>query len=220
MPRKTADFSAAIAGLEAHGFSRSEIAQQVGISRMTVWRIAEGVVHQPSYSTAERLGQLYESAVGEKTPARRWTCRVLRNHHHPACIFRAVLKAWGQSPRRSHDMRDVEYAAQSERLEDNTDYETFSLMGDSVSISDTPGHCLESTDSSAPSWLRTRGNAQTGCHWPETEPSRWQYEQGRSAELRTAFFIIGISAASTAGWPAQPSPAPPAWGPAATQPRG
>ena len=72
MPRKTADFSAAIAGLEAHGFSRSEIAQQVGISRMTVWRIAEGVVHQPSYSTAERLGQLYESAVGEKTPVRRW----------------------------------------------------------------------------------------------------------------------------------------------------
>ena len=27
-------------------------------------------------------------------------------------------------------MRDVEYAAQSERLEDNTDYETFSLMGE------------------------------------------------------------------------------------------
>ena len=25
---------------------------------MTVWRIAEGVAHQPSYSTAERLGQL------------------------------------------------------------------------------------------------------------------------------------------------------------------
>ena len=117
-------------------------------------------------------------------------------------------------------MRDVEYAAQSERLEDNTDHETFSLMGELVSISDTPGHCLESTDSSAPSWLRTRGNAQTGCHWPETEPSRVAIRARAVRRVRTAFFIIGISAASTAGWPAQPSPAPPACVTAATQPRG
>lgn len=44
-----------ICGLEAGGLSRTEIAREAKVSRMTVWRLAEGVAREPSYHTIERI---------------------------------------------------------------------------------------------------------------------------------------------------------------------
>ncbi|MCA1404681.1 helix-turn-helix domain-containing protein [Ensifer sp. IC3342] len=55
----TADeFAAIIAGLESQGMKPSEIARQTGLSRMTVWRIANGETSRPSYDTVDRLKSL------------------------------------------------------------------------------------------------------------------------------------------------------------------
>jgi transcriptional regulator with XRE-family HTH domain len=56
-------FEALIRGLESQGISRTEIAQRSGVSRTTVWRLAEGVVTEPSWTTGNRIEKLFSSAV-------------------------------------------------------------------------------------------------------------------------------------------------------------
>lgn len=49
------DLAAIIAGLEATGLSRTEIANQARLSRNTVWRMAQGEVREPTYSSVMRI---------------------------------------------------------------------------------------------------------------------------------------------------------------------
>ena len=51
-------FMAMIAGLEDHGLSRSEIAEQSGLSKATIWRYATGTVRDPLYSKVKRIERL------------------------------------------------------------------------------------------------------------------------------------------------------------------
>jgi predicted transcriptional regulator len=64
MPSDAQRFASLIAGLEASGISRSEIANQCGLSRANVWRIAVGEARKPNYSTIRRIEHLYEQKVG------------------------------------------------------------------------------------------------------------------------------------------------------------
>jgi len=52
------DLAAIIAGLEATGMSRTEIATEAKLSRNTVWRMAQGEVRDPNYSTVMRIKNL------------------------------------------------------------------------------------------------------------------------------------------------------------------
>lgn len=52
---KADEFSALIAGLQSEGISRTQIANGAGLSRATVWRLAEGECRQPGYETITRL---------------------------------------------------------------------------------------------------------------------------------------------------------------------
>ncbi|WP_346283779.1 helix-turn-helix domain-containing protein [Sinorhizobium terangae] len=52
------EFAAIIEGLESQGMTPSEIAREAGLSRMTVWRIANGETSRPSYETVTRLKSL------------------------------------------------------------------------------------------------------------------------------------------------------------------
>jgi len=55
------DFAALIAGLQSEGHSRADIARGSGLSRTTVWRIAEGEIRHPGYETIVRLKYFAES---------------------------------------------------------------------------------------------------------------------------------------------------------------
>jgi transcriptional regulator with XRE-family HTH domain len=54
-------FAAMIAGLEATGVSRAEIATRAGVSRATVWRLANGICADHLSSTVQRIEQLQRS---------------------------------------------------------------------------------------------------------------------------------------------------------------
>lgn len=58
-------FASMIAGLESVGLTRTQIAEGSGISRMTVWRLAEGEARRPSFETIERL-KTFEAAAREQ----------------------------------------------------------------------------------------------------------------------------------------------------------
>lgn len=47
-----------IAGLEASGMTRTEIATEARVSRMSVWRYAEGEAKDPKYATVQRITAL------------------------------------------------------------------------------------------------------------------------------------------------------------------
>jgi transcriptional regulator with XRE-family HTH domain len=51
-------FAAIIAGLEAQGFSRGEIALKAGISRSTLWRMLNGVNADHYSQTVERIERI------------------------------------------------------------------------------------------------------------------------------------------------------------------
>jgi predicted transcriptional regulator len=51
-------FASMIAGLEAVGMTRSEIAREAHCSRMTVWRYAEGMAIDPKYQTVRSIETL------------------------------------------------------------------------------------------------------------------------------------------------------------------
>jgi transcriptional regulator with XRE-family HTH domain len=53
------NFAAMIAGLEATGISRTEIARQCHVSRGTVWRLAQGIGKEPTWSTGRSIEQLF-----------------------------------------------------------------------------------------------------------------------------------------------------------------
>lgn len=57
------DLAAIIAGLEATGLSRPEIAVQAKLSRNTVHRAAVGDIRQPSFSTVQRLMNIFDRRV-------------------------------------------------------------------------------------------------------------------------------------------------------------
>ncbi|MDX0230258.1 helix-turn-helix domain-containing protein [Sinorhizobium meliloti] len=56
----TSQFAAIIAGIESTGMTKSEIARETGLSRMTVWRYSVGEFSKPSYDTVIRLQALAE----------------------------------------------------------------------------------------------------------------------------------------------------------------
>jgi transcriptional regulator with XRE-family HTH domain len=55
------EFEALIAGLESQGISRSEIAQRSGMSRTTVWRMANGICADHLAGTVQRIEKLQHS---------------------------------------------------------------------------------------------------------------------------------------------------------------
>lgn len=57
-------FQAMIAGLEHHGISQQEIARRTGVSRATVWRMANGMGRSHRYSTDFRIEELHRKVVG------------------------------------------------------------------------------------------------------------------------------------------------------------
>lgn len=57
------DLAAIIAGLEATGLSRPEIASQAKLSRNTVHRAAVGDIRQPSFATVQRLVNIFDRRV-------------------------------------------------------------------------------------------------------------------------------------------------------------
>jgi len=61
MPSSQDRFASMIAGLQAGGISRAEIARQCHVSRGTVWRLAEGIGKQPSYATGREIERLFFS---------------------------------------------------------------------------------------------------------------------------------------------------------------
>ncbi len=63
-------FASLIAGLEAVGLSRSEIATSCHVTRATIWRLAAGEAREPTFATVRRIERLYEKAVGP-SPLRR-----------------------------------------------------------------------------------------------------------------------------------------------------
>jgi transcriptional regulator with XRE-family HTH domain len=63
-------FASLIAGLEAIGLSRSEIATTCRLSRANVWRLAAGEARNPSFATVRKIEKLYEKKVGP-SPLRR-----------------------------------------------------------------------------------------------------------------------------------------------------
>jgi hypothetical protein len=48
-------FQALIRGLENRGISRTAIAEACHLSPVTVWRLAEGLILDPKYSTGRQL---------------------------------------------------------------------------------------------------------------------------------------------------------------------
>lgn len=57
------DFASIIAGIEATGLSRTEIALAAGLSRQTVWRIAEGFAVEPSFRVISSIERVYAERV-------------------------------------------------------------------------------------------------------------------------------------------------------------
>jgi hypothetical protein len=60
-------FAAMIAGLEANGIPRPEIVRRTGLSKNTVWRMANGTLREPKYETVEKVKAL--QARVERTAA-------------------------------------------------------------------------------------------------------------------------------------------------------
>lgn len=55
------DFAAMIAGLESHGISRKEIAQRAGVSRATVWRLANDTNRDHLSGTVAKIERISRS---------------------------------------------------------------------------------------------------------------------------------------------------------------
>jgi hypothetical protein len=62
------EFEALIAGLEGRGLTRSEIASQTGLSRMTIWRFANGMAREPSHRVVSRLETFAARSVPTVSP--------------------------------------------------------------------------------------------------------------------------------------------------------
>ena len=54
------EFASMVAALEASGLSRTEIAAEAHVSRMTVWRFAEGLAREPSVRTVSKIAAVVE----------------------------------------------------------------------------------------------------------------------------------------------------------------
>jgi len=67
------DFAGLVAGLEASGHTRTEIARAAGISRATVWRIATGNAREPGAHTIERLRRLERNFSPGVSPPKQKT---------------------------------------------------------------------------------------------------------------------------------------------------
>ena len=53
-------FRSMIMALEQNGLSRAQIAQDTGISLVTVWRLAQGITIAPTAKTIRKLSDLHE----------------------------------------------------------------------------------------------------------------------------------------------------------------
>ncbi|WP_457583119.1 helix-turn-helix domain-containing protein [Ensifer canadensis] len=72
MPQNRVDepsFESMIAGLSQAGLSPRDIAHAAEISRVTVWRLANGSSPRPSYATGAAIERLWRAA-GCPTPAK------------------------------------------------------------------------------------------------------------------------------------------------------
>nr|WP_280173970.1 helix-turn-helix transcriptional regulator [Rhizobium sullae] len=52
-----------IAGLESAGMSHAEIARQAGVSRQTIWRLANGEGRAPLWRTIARIEAVHRKIV-------------------------------------------------------------------------------------------------------------------------------------------------------------
>jgi transcriptional regulator with XRE-family HTH domain len=52
-------FAGMIAALQCAGLSRTKIAEQAHLSRLTVWRLANGESASPSFETAIKIDKLH-----------------------------------------------------------------------------------------------------------------------------------------------------------------
>lgn len=57
------DFAALIAGLESHGVSQQEIARRTGVSRATVWRLANNVCQNHFAGTVNKIRALSDTVT-------------------------------------------------------------------------------------------------------------------------------------------------------------
>jgi transcriptional regulator with XRE-family HTH domain len=48
-------FAAMISGLVANGVPRTEIVRRTGLSKNTIWRMANGEVREPKYHTVQKV---------------------------------------------------------------------------------------------------------------------------------------------------------------------
>jgi transcriptional regulator with XRE-family HTH domain len=48
-------FAAMISGLEANGVTRPEIVRRTGLSKNTIWRLANGEAREPKYETVQKV---------------------------------------------------------------------------------------------------------------------------------------------------------------------
>jgi transcriptional regulator with XRE-family HTH domain len=48
-------FAAMISGIEANGVPRPEIARRTGLSKNTIWRLANGEAREPKYETVQKV---------------------------------------------------------------------------------------------------------------------------------------------------------------------
>lgn len=61
-------FAGMIAGLEAEGLGRTEIAEMSGVSRTTIWRLVNGVGKNHFHETIAKIETVHRSVVGENNP--------------------------------------------------------------------------------------------------------------------------------------------------------
>jgi transcriptional regulator with XRE-family HTH domain len=63
-------FQSMIAGLEDRGLSRTQIAEEAGLSRATVWRLATGEAREPSWQTIDALRNI-EKRIATDLPMKQ-----------------------------------------------------------------------------------------------------------------------------------------------------
>ncbi|MBK5567226.1 MAG: helix-turn-helix domain-containing protein [Ensifer sp. SSB1] len=61
MPDPAEQFESMIAALRDDGLSYRQIAAEAGISHASIWRIAEGITHRPSYQTGFAIERAYRA---------------------------------------------------------------------------------------------------------------------------------------------------------------
>jgi transcriptional regulator with XRE-family HTH domain len=60
-PDPAEQFQSMLAALKNEGLSYRQIATASGVSHASIWRLAEGITHRPSYQTGFAIERLYRA---------------------------------------------------------------------------------------------------------------------------------------------------------------